>query len=61
MLDLLNWKAKFIGPGVCDGTQWSVEIIRKGRNIKKHGDNKFPDEWDEFCNLITKVSGRSFS
>ena len=42
--DLLNWKAKYIEPGICDGTQWSVEIIRDGRNIKKYGDNRFPDE-----------------
>src|SRR5690554_2209688 len=28
MLDFLNWKSKYIEPGICDGTQWSVEIIR---------------------------------
>lgn len=61
IVDLLNWKSKYIEPGVCDGTQWSVEIIRTGRNIKKYGDNKFPDEWDGFCRLIRKVSGKIFS
>jgi len=26
MMGLLNWKAKYLEPGVCDGTQRSVEI-----------------------------------
>lgn len=30
MLDLLNWKAKYIEPGICDGTQWSLEISKTG-------------------------------
>jgi len=29
-INLLNWKAKYVEPGVCDGTQWSVEIITDG-------------------------------
>jgi len=61
MLNLLNWKSKYIEPGICDGTQWSLEIIKSGRNIKKYGDNKFPDEWDEFCRLIKRISGKNFS
>lgn len=61
MVHLLNWKEKYMEPGVLDGTQWSVEIIRNGRNIRKHGDNKFPDEWDLFCNLMREITGKSFS
>lgn len=60
-IQLLDWKAKYIEPGICDGTQWSVEIIREGRNIDKYGDNKFPDEWAAFCKLIRKITGRDFS
>lgn len=61
MVNLLNWKAKYIEPGVRDGTHWSVEIIKDGRNINKHGDNMFPSEWDDFCKLIRKISGKNFS
>ena len=61
MVNLLNWKAKYIDPLVLDGTHWSVEIIRNGRNINKYGDNKFPDEWDNFCNLISRMIGKEFS
>lgn len=55
ILNLLNWKAKYFELGVCDGTQWSVEILTEGRGIKKYGDNKFPEEWDLFCRLIRQV------
>jgi hypothetical protein len=43
MVNLLNWKANNIEPGVLDDTQRSVETIREGRNIRRHGDNKFLD------------------
>jgi len=33
-IDLLNWKARYIEPGICDGTQWSIEIITSGRTVK---------------------------
>ncbi len=59
-IDILNWKAKYIEPGVRDGTQWSLEVIRDGKKIMKYGDNKFPDEWESFCRLISKVTGRKF-
>jgi len=61
VLDLLNWKSNYIEPGICDGTQWGIEIIKSGRNIKKYGDNKFPDEWDDFCRLIRKIAQRVFT
>lgn len=61
IIKLLDWKAKYIEPGVLDGTHWSVEIIRDGRNISKHGDNKFPNEWGAFCKLIRKITGKKFS
>ncbi|WP_075979941.1 hypothetical protein [Bacillus massilinigeriensis] len=61
LINLLDWEAKYIEPGVLDGTNWSVEVIRDVRNIKKHGDNKFPDDWDGFCKLISRITGKKFS
>lgn len=60
ILDLLNWKAKYIESGIYDGTQWSLEIFKSGRTIKKYGDNKFPDEWNDFCRLIRKTANKEF-
>lgn len=61
IINLLNWKREYIEPGVLDGTSWSVELIRDGRNIKKYGENKYPDDWDDFCKLVRKITGKSFS
>ncbi|MEK5428811.1 hypothetical protein [Cytobacillus sp. FSL R7-0680] len=61
LINLLDWNAKYIEPGVLDGTHWSVKVIRDGRNINKHGDNKFPNVWDAFCKLIRKITGQVFS
>ena len=57
---LLEWKFKYEAPNVCDGTGWSVEIIREGRNLVKSGSNAFPNEWDAFCSIIGKVVNRKF-
>lgn len=57
---ILNWRSKYLDLDVCDGTQWGVELLRDGRTIKKYGDNMFPDEWEEFCRLIERISGNSF-
>lgn len=55
-----NWKSRYENPGVCDGTQWSVELKRDDRTIRKSGDNSFPENWDEFCRLVRRVSGKPF-
>lgn len=61
MVDILNWKSRYVEPGVCDGTHWSMEIVTNGRTIRKYGDNKFPKEWDMFCSLIQRAVGKTFS
>lgn len=57
---LLNWKSKYIEPGVLDGTQWHIDICTNGRKIRKVGDNDFPDEWGEFCKFIEDLTGQVF-
>lgn len=60
VIDLLSWKSKYIMPGVCDGTQWSVEIGTDVRTIKKYGDNMYPLEWDMFCRIIRELTRKEF-
>ena len=60
LLNLLNWKAHYIEPDICDGTHWSIEIITDGRTFRKAGDNQFPKEWDRFCKAITKLTNKVF-
>jgi len=59
-IDLLNWKARYIEPGVCDGTQWRVKIITDGRTFSKFGVNKFPEKWKQFCKVIKRITGKEF-
>jgi hypothetical protein len=60
-LKLLNWKTKYLDPHVMEGTQWSIEMVRKGRNLKKYGSNMYPDKWEQFCEIIRDVSGKEFN
>ncbi len=59
-VNLLDWKRKYENPGILDGTGWQIEIFRKGRDLYKSGDNAFPVQWDAFCSIIGKVTGRRF-
>ena len=60
-LDLLNWKRRYENKQVLDGTQWQVEILRKGRSLRKSGSNDYPAQWDDFCRLMQKLSGMPFA
>ena len=54
-VNLINWKRKYLESNICDGTQWSIEIDIDGRKKKIIGDNKFPKESSEFCQLVREV------
>lgn len=58
-LNILDWKAKY-DEGICDGTSWSLEIGLYGKTIKKYGIQVFPKEFDDFCRLMSRISGRPF-
>ena len=59
-INLLNWEAKFIDPGVLDGTQWHVEIVMDGHTITKHGSNCYPEQWREYRKTISKIARKPF-
>ena len=59
-INLLNWEAKFIDPGVLDGTQWHVEIVMDGHSITKHGSNDYPEQWGKFRHAISKIARKPF-
>lgn len=61
LIDFLNWKRKYVQPYICDGTQWNIDIETNKRRIHIYGDNAFPAQWDEFCSLIQKFTGKPFA
>lgn len=60
IIKLLGWKRNYEDPGVCDGTQWSIDIKSDGKVIHKSGSNNYPRTWDMFCSLIEEVTGKAF-
>ena len=59
-LNLLNWEAEYVDPGILDGTQWQVEIVMAGHTITKHGSNCYPEQWGEFRQSINTITRKPF-
>lgn len=60
IVKLLNWKNNYVDHEILDGTQWTIEIKQSSRIREIKGDNKFPKEWDNFCNLMKWLSDKDF-
>lgn len=61
IMELLDWDAEYVEHGVCDGTQWQVEIITEGNTITKNGNNSYPEQRRKFCQTISKMTRKPFS
>jgi hypothetical protein len=59
--NILNWKRRYDDNEILDGTQWEIVLVRDGRNIIRSGSNEYSKEWDNFCKIISEVSGRDFN
>jgi hypothetical protein len=57
---VLNWEEKYVDLDILDGTQWNLNIELDNMNIKKSGSNAYPKEWEEFCNIIQRFTGKPF-
>jgi hypothetical protein len=63
-LDRLNvWcsQERYLDPGVCDGTNWSVEIAYTDKAIVSGGSNCFPDRNGEALGIATESNDRTFA
>jgi hypothetical protein len=41
-LNVWSWQADYLDPGICDGTNWSAEIVYPDNRIVSAGSNCFP-------------------
>lgn len=57
---ILQWRRSYFDPHILDGTSWKIDIVREKRTLKRSGRNKFPAEWEVFCNLIYNLTGDQF-
>jgi hypothetical protein len=37
-----RWRAQYVNPRVCDGTQWSLDVAYSDRAVKSQGSNDYP-------------------
>jgi hypothetical protein len=42
-IGIWKWQPEYPNPGVCDGTQWQVEIVYADAMVRSHGDNNYPE------------------
>jgi hypothetical protein len=77
-LDRLNvwcWQRNYLDPAVCDGTNWSAEIVYSDRSLVSSGNNCFPgrdgralsitvherdNTFENFCRAVGRLIGREF-
>ncbi len=41
-IEIWRWRARYVNPGVVDGTQWSLDVAFHDRAIKTQGSNEYP-------------------
>jgi len=52
-----NWKNEYKNPGnILDGTQWTIEILYKGKYFESYGDNNFPGGFERNISNIDEKS-----
>lgn len=55
-LQINKWKSKYQPPEeimICDGTQWEIDYKEAGKRCRHiYGDNAYPDNWEEFLNVM---------
>ena len=59
--DFEYWVDCYEDPDVLDGTHWEVDVtLNTGETIVKHGSNKFPGRWQQFCKAVSTLVGDTF-
>lgn len=54
--NLLNWRANYVDAPAVKGLDWTIEIITARRKKKKCGANKFPAQWNAFCEAVSQIT-----
>ncbi|MBR7554002.1 hypothetical protein ACFFJI_02440 [Allobacillus sp. GCM10007491] len=59
-VDILNWKRRYSNAQILDGQQWVVILYRSRnrQNLKRSGDNQYPEQWNDFCKIMSDITGR---
>jgi len=52
-----NWKANYVNKDIIDGLQWQIEYLIKQKKRKIYCQNKFPDKWIGFYDILKSFIG----
>ena len=52
-----RWAPDYCNPGVCDGTQWSIEIADGKRELASSGSNAEPEGFASFLRALRRLLG----
>ena len=58
-IDFSKWQKEYQPKDceICDGEQWELEVIfADDTKIESYGNNAYPDEWENFFDLVNGVS-----
>ena len=56
-IEVWSWKKDYLKEGICDGTNWTLEIEVAGRSLKSGGSNAYPPQFKAFCKAVSKLAG----
>lgn len=51
--NILTWRRTYINKYILEGIQWGIIIDIAGSKRVRIGSNKYPKEWDFYCNVIS--------
>jgi hypothetical protein len=61
-MNIWEWKPTYRSEDgiIIEGKYWSVKLITKGKVYVSEGTKSFPENWDQFCNAVEKLTGTPF-
>nr|WP_289039390.1 hypothetical protein [uncultured Allobacillus sp.] len=60
LVGILNWRRRYSDTRILDGQQWKITLHKsQGRqSLKRSGDNQYPEQWNDFCKIMSDITGR---
>lgn len=61
-MNIWEWKPTYRSEDgiIIEGKYWSVKLITKGKVYESEGTKSFPENWNQFCIAVEKLTGTPF-
>lgn len=57
---ILSWNNQYVNYDIVDGTEWSLDLRIGNKRRRMFGSNEYPEEWERFCGILKKWTGKPF-